>query len=126
VAAQAPAAIGCLGEQDPRPAGERRVAGGVRGDAREPLDDGQLLAAVERAGVGEHLYTDVVALAVDVGQAPGRQLVDEGRRILPEHRDVRYLLDGHDGRREVGGELVRVVECPGRRVDVDHGHGGTP
>jgi Glycosyltransferase family 87 len=40
VTAQAPAAVGRLGQQDPCPAGERRVAGGTGGDVREPFDDG--------------------------------------------------------------------------------------
>jgi hypothetical protein len=36
------------------------------------------------------------------------------------------MLDGHDGSREVGGELVDAGECPGRGVDVDHVHGHAP
>jgi hypothetical protein len=40
VTAQAPAAVGRFGQQDPCPAGERRVARGTGGDVREPFDDG--------------------------------------------------------------------------------------
>src|SRR6185437_17170447 len=87
VAGQAPAAVGCLGQQHPGPAGQPGVAGGVGGDRGQPLDHGELLAAVERACVGEDLDPHVVAFAVDVGQAPGGQVVDEGGGVLPEHGD---------------------------------------
>ena len=40
VASQAPAAVGCLGEQHPGPAGQGRVAGRVSGDGGQPLDHG--------------------------------------------------------------------------------------
>ena len=40
VASQAPAAVGCLGEQHPGPAGQGRVAGRVSGDGGQPLDYG--------------------------------------------------------------------------------------
>ena len=55
VAVQAPTSVGRLGQQHPGPAGQPRVTGGVGGDAGQLLDHGQLLAAIERAGVGEDL-----------------------------------------------------------------------
>jgi len=82
---QAPAAVDCLGEQYPRPLGERRVAGCFSDERRETGDDRELLGAIERAGVGEDLDPDVGGVAVDVGQAAGGQVVDEGRGVLPEH-----------------------------------------
>jgi len=49
--------------------------------------------------------------------------VDECGGVAPEHRDVGYLLDGHDRRGQVDGELVPVGEGAGRGVDVNHRHG---
>jgi hypothetical protein len=123
VAVQAPPARHGLGQQDPGPLGERAVAGRLRDDRGEPLDDHELLAAVERARVGQHLDPDVVARAVDVRDGAGGELVDEGRGVGAEHRDVRDLLDLH----QRGGERLRqgvlVGEGAGCAVDVDHGHG---
>src|SRR6202050_1591727 len=121
---EAPAAVWCLREQHPRAAGQRRVTGSLGGDARQPFHYGELLAAIECARVREDLYPDVAAVAVYVGQAAGGQVVDEGSGVLPEHGNVRHLLDGHDRGCQVDRELVLVREGPGRRVDIDHGHGG--
>jgi hypothetical protein len=74
-----------------------------------------LLAAIQCVCVGEDLDPHVVGVAVDVGQAASEQVVDEARGVLPEHRDVWHLLDGHDRSREVGGELVIVGEAPAGR-----------
>jgi hypothetical protein len=50
--------------------------------------------------------------------------VHERSGVLPEHRDVRNLLDGHHRGREVGGEAMRVDERTGLGEDIDHRHGG--
>src|SRR5580704_11658491 len=125
VALQAPAPLGGFGQQDPGAGGQARVGGGGGDEVGELADHRQLLVPVQRAGVGEHLDPDVTAVAVDVGQAPGRELVHETRGVLAEHRDVGYLLDPHHGAGRVGGELVGVGEGAGGGVDIDHGHGVT-
>ena len=122
VSVQTPATLGRFGQKDPGAVGEGWIAGRVGHDRRELGDDRQLLVAVERTGVGEDLDPDVGAVAVDVRDRRGRQLVDERGGVLAEHRDVRYSFDGHDGRGEVAGERVRVGEGACCGVDVDHRH----
>ena len=124
VTAKPPAPGHGLGQEHPGAVGERRVVGGVRDHAGELADHRDLLGAVESTRVGEHLHANVAGRAVDVRQVACGQLVDEGGRVLAEHRDVRNPLDSHQGRREIGGELVLVRECARRGVHVDHGHCG--
>src|SRR6266705_6665743 len=64
VAVEAPTSVWRLGQQHPGPAGQPRVTGGLGGDAGQLLDHGELLAAIERAGVGEDLDPYVVGVAV--------------------------------------------------------------
>jgi hypothetical protein len=82
VSHQAPAALDRLGEQDPRPLREREVAGRLSDDRREAGHDRQLLGAIERPRIRQHLDPDVGAVAIDIGNPRGRQLVDEGRGVL--------------------------------------------
>jgi hypothetical protein len=70
MAEEPPAARYRLGQQHPGALREGVVAGRSPAQLREPLDDGDLLIAVERAGVREDLHADVIALAVDVREAP--------------------------------------------------------
>ena len=126
VTAQPPSPGHGLGQQHPGTAGERRVTCGVRDHAGELAYHRDLLVTVERARVGQHLHANIVGRAVDVRQVAGRHVVDEGGRVLPEHRDVRDPLDGHQGRREIRGELVLVREGARRGVHVDHGHCVSP
>src|SRR5579859_3005304 len=123
MAPQPPAAVGCLGEQHPRPFGQGRIAGGVSDDGGEPPDDLDLLVAVECARVGQYLDADVVGVAVDVRQARVVQVVHECCRVVAEHRDVRHTLDAHDRAGQVDGESMSVCERVGTGVDVDHRHG---
>jgi len=44
-------------------------------------DHRELLAAVQRARVGQHLHPDVAGRAIDVRQIAGRQLVREAGRV---------------------------------------------
>jgi hypothetical protein len=125
-AAEAPAALDGLGEQDPGAVDQFRVAGRGGDDPGQLLDDGELFVAVEGASVGEDLDPDVSVVSIHIGETVGREVVDERGGVGSEHWDVRHLLDGHDGGGQVDRELVVVGECPGRRVDVDHGHGGPP
>jgi len=122
VTAQPPPAGHGLGQEHPDAAGERRVVSGVRDHAGELAHYRDLLVAVEGARVGQHLHANVVGRAVDVRQVACGQLVDEGGRVLAEHRDVRNLFDGHQSGREISSELVLVGECARCRVHVDHGH----
>jgi hypothetical protein len=122
VAVQAPPAGHRLGQQHPGAVSERAVARRLRDDGGEPLDDSELLAAIERARVRQHLDPDVVAGAVDVRDGAGRKLVDEGRRVGAEHGDVRDLLDLHQRGRESPGQGVLIGEGTGGAVDVDHRH----
>ena len=46
---------------------------------------------------------------VDVRDRRGRQLVDEGRGVLAEHRDLGHRLDPHDGRGRLGRQGVRIA-----------------
>ena len=122
VTVQPPAAGHGFGQEHPGAAGERRVVSGVRDHAGELAHHRDLLVAVESARVGQHLHANVAGGAVDVRHVACGQLVDEGGRVLAEHRDVRDPLDGHQGGGEIGGELVLVGECARRGVHVDHGH----
>jgi hypothetical protein len=122
VAGQAPSTVGCLAEQYPGPAGQGRVAGSLSDEVGELPDDGELLVAVERAGVGENLNPDIAAVTVHIGQRVGRQLMDKRGGVLAEHGDVGYLLDAHQGARQVRCQLVPVGEGAGGSVDVDHRH----
>jgi len=91
-AGEAPASVGCLGEEHPRTRRDGRVVGCVGDDSRELGYGGELLVAVQSAGIGEHLHADVIAVAVDVGQRPGRKLVHERGCVLPEQGDVGDLF----------------------------------
>jgi len=122
VTVQPPAAGHGFGQEHPGAAGERRVVSGVRDHAGELAHHRDLLVAVQGARVGQHLYANVVGGAADVRHVACGQLVDEGGRVLAEHRDARDPLDGHQGGGEIGGELVLVGECARRGVHVDHGH----
>ena len=67
VASDAPASVGCLGEEHPHALGKGWVMGGA-GDYPSELGDGsKLLVAVESAGIREYLHTNVIVVAVDVG-----------------------------------------------------------
>src|SRR5262245_7712097 len=58
--------------------------------ARVPTDRlPPLLLTIERPRVGEHLHPDVAAVSLDVRERPSREVVDECRGVLTEHRDVR-------------------------------------
>src|SRR5258708_23697741 len=67
VPGQAPAPVGRLSQQHPGPAWQSRITSRIGGDLRQPLDNPELLAAIPRPGVGEHLNPHVAAVTVDVG-----------------------------------------------------------
>ena len=77
VSVQTPATLGRLGKQDPRAFGEGCIAGRVGHDRRELGNDRQLLVTVERSGIGEDLDSNVGAVAINVRDRGGGQLVDE-------------------------------------------------
>src|SRR6476469_6480677 len=52
---QTPAAVGSLGEQHPYPRRRRRVSRCARDQGREPLNEGDLLVAIEGTSVGQDL-----------------------------------------------------------------------
>ena len=85
-------------------------------------DHGELLLAIKRPRVREHLHPDVVAVSLDVRQRQMRKVVDECRRVLTEHRDVRDLFDFHQGGGEVARQGFGIRERPTRGINVDHGH----
>src|SRR5215217_2946628 len=122
VPVDAPAALGRLGEKHPGALGQCRVAGGGGNNLGELSDHAQLLVAVKDAGRGEDLHPYVVAIAGDVGQRVGGQVVEEGRRVLLEQRERRDLLPAHHCGGEILGQRVLVVEGSGGGVDVDHWH----
>jgi hypothetical protein len=72
-----------------------------------------LLVTVERSSVRQDLDTDIGAVAIDVRKARRWHLVDEGRRVLSEHWDVRDLLDSHQRRRQVLSQGSRIAERAG-------------
>src|SRR5229473_4756975 len=101
----------------------RHRPGLSRHQVGELADHRKLLLSVERACVGEHLHADVVAVSLDVRERPIRQVVDERRGVLAEHRDVRDLFDLHQCGSQVACEGFWIRERTGRGVDVDHRHG---
>ena len=123
---EAPAARHGLGQQHPCATRKGRIARCFGDERRELLNDRELLIAVQRARIRKHLDAHVARLAVDVGDCGRRQLADEGRRVLTEHRDIGNPFDPHQCPCRRRGELVRVGKGAGRCVDVDHGHGISP
>src|SRR5438445_2375801 len=109
--------------QDPVPVRKRGIAGRCRDHVGELADHGKLLLSVERACIGEHLHPDVVAVSFDVGEGAIRQVVDECRGVVAEHRDVRDLFDLHQGGSQVTCEGFWIREGTARGIDVDHRHG---
>src|SRR5271163_2123440 len=87
VAPEPPSTVDRFGEKHPHALRVVRVARGLDYQVGELFDDGQLLVAVECAGVGEHLDTDIAGLAVDIGKRSVREIVNECRGVLTEHRD---------------------------------------
>src|SRR6476659_890761 len=119
---QAPAAGRRLGKEDPRPPSERGVARRFGDECGESLDDRDLLVAIQRTGIRQDLDTHVVESAGHVRDRVGWHLMDEGRRVLAEHRDLRHTLDAHDRCCGLGRQAVPVGECALLRVDIDHRH----
>src|SRR4029450_4853785 len=103
--------------------GGRGVPRRIRNEGGESAHHGELLVSIEGARVREDLDANVVAFSVDVGQPRRGELVHERGRVLPEHRDVRYLLDRHELASEVLGQGMGIAERAGGSVDVDHRHG---
>ena len=92
---QGPNPLNGLGQEDPGSLREGGVSGGRRHQVGELADHGELLVAVEGPGVGQNLDPHIPTVAVHIGNGRTIHLVDEARRVLPEHRDVRDTLDGH-------------------------------
>src|SRR4029079_1011470 len=84
---------------------------------------GELLVAIQGAGIGQHLNADVVRVAVDIRNHGCGQLVHESCGVLPKHRNVRYLLDGHQRFGKLLSELVAIRKSAFLGIDVDHRHG---
>src|SRR6476620_11952694 len=84
---QTPAAVGSLGEQHPYPRRRRRVSRCARDQGREPLNEGDLLVAVEGTSVDQDLNPHVICPTVDVGDRIMGQLMDEHSGVLAKHRD---------------------------------------
>src|SRR6266545_6335988 len=84
VAADAPASLGRLGEQNPGALCERCVASLRRDDGGQFPDDAELLVSVQYSGWGQDLYPDVVASPRDVRNRVARKLMDEGSRVVAE------------------------------------------
>ena len=72
MAGEAPPAYDRLREQHPGPARHRGVAGGGRNQIGELADHGELLFAVERPGIREHLHPHVVPVSIDVRERAAR------------------------------------------------------
>src|SRR6266550_9458194 len=102
------------------------VTSGGRDDLGQLLYDTELLVAIEHPDRSQYLHTDVVAVAGDVGQRIGRQVVHKRCGGVPEERDIRNLLPPHHGGCEVLGERLAVAERSFLGVDVDHRHRGSP
>src|SRR5580765_1584104 len=122
VPGNSPTALWRLGQEDPGPPAEARVARGGRNDLGQLLHHSELLVAVEDTDRGEHLDAHVVAVACDVGDGSCVQVVDERRGVVREQRQVGNLLPAHHCGRQVSGERVPVREGSLGRVHVDHRH----
>src|SRR5207247_7903470 len=101
VARQAPAARGSLRQQDPCALCQSRVTGGRGDQIRELPYRGELLVAVQRAGIGKNLNPYVGAVAINVCERGRRERMDDRGGVLSEHRDVRDSFNCHQGGREV-------------------------
>ena len=75
VAGDAPAALGRLGDQHPRPSRVTRVASCGGDDLGQLLDDSELLVAVEDADRREYLGANVVGRADGVRDCFGGEIV---------------------------------------------------
>jgi hypothetical protein len=118
----APAALRRLGEQHPRPLRERRVAGGAGDDLGQLPYDAELLVAVQDARRREDLHAHVFGAPGHGRDRLRREVVDEGRGVVGEQRDLRDLLPAHHRAGEILREAVLVAERPSGGVDVDHRH----
>jgi len=122
VAVQAPTTIWRLGEEHPRPVGNARITRGLGNEPREFRDHRELLVPVESAGVREHLHPDMRVAAIHIAQHAGGNLVHESCGVLPKHRNVRYLLDGH----QRFGKLLSELEPSVIAEVVSHAVGFPP
>src|SRR3954470_5437774 len=122
VPGNSPTALRRLGQEDPGPLAQTRVASGGRNDLGQLLDHTELLVAVENPDRGEHLDAHVVALSGDVGDGSCVQVVDERRGVVRKQGQVGNLLPTHHRAREVSCKRMRVREGSLGRVNVDHRH----
>jgi lipopolysaccharide/colanic/teichoic acid biosynthesis glycosyltransferase len=123
VPCDSPSALGGLCQQHPRSLHESGIARGCRDILGELLDDPELLVTVQHPDRRQDLDSHVVAVAVDIRERIGGELVHERRRVVSEQRQVGHLLPAHHRRREVLCERVLVGKRARRGVDVDHRHG---
>src|SRR5260370_2685038 len=121
---KSPTALDRLRQENPGSLGETSIICGCCDELCEPLHDGELLVTVECANVGKDLNAHIVAVAVQVCKGPGRHLMHERSRILAKHRDIGHLFDLSYNGSCIYIQLVRVRECTGCGIDVDHGHCG--
>jgi hypothetical protein len=126
VSPQSPAAVGRLGQQYPDPLGCGWVTGRAGDQFGEAGHHGDLLAAIQRAGVGQHLHAHVIGTAVDVGDRVGGKFVNEDSGVLTEHRNIGHFLNHHQRSRQAACQQVLVLERTSGRVHVDHRHRVTP
>src|SRR5258707_9176183 len=52
------------------------------------LDDSDLLVAVKRAGIRKNLNPHIIVVAIYIGDGFPGHFVDEGGRVLTEHRNI--------------------------------------
>src|SRR5438094_1270261 len=123
---KSPPTFNCFRQEHPGPTRQRGIAGGSGDHVSELADHGKLLVTVERPCVGEYLHPDVIAVSFDVRERAVREVVNERRVVLAEHRDVRNLFDLHQRGGQVTREGLRIREHTARGIDVDHRHWMTP